>query len=288
MGDIDSGRIGRPRVSLVTGSLFRQVFLERLFGSLEGQRFSDFEIIVIEQRDEDGIRRLVARFPGLNVTVTSSDRGLSRARNVGLREARGEIIGFPDDDCWYSPGTISRVVRRFDFDPSLDVLCGRVLTGTGPMLNYPRGPVRIDRSNVWHTVVSPGLFVRRSAVDAIGDFDELLGVGSGTQAGSGEETDYVLRALTQGRRAEFDPLVHVNHPSPEEVSNRLSPAVGLSYGFGMGRVLRDHDYSLSARMKAVGRPIAGAAVAAVRGDAPLAQFRVAVARGRFRGLTRGL
>ena len=51
--------------------------------------------------------------------------GLSRARNVGLKAVTGEIIAFPDDDCWYPDGLLQKVVAEFRDQTSLDGLTGR-------------------------------------------------------------------------------------------------------------------------------------------------------------------
>lgn len=273
------------RISLVTGSLFRPDFLHRLFGSLSDQLHSDFQLILVEQSNLSGATSLASMYSSVDSVVVESARGLSRARNSGMRLADGDVFGFPDDDCWYSPGTLRRVVHRFSEDPQLSILCGRVMTPSGPMLKYPSGGW-INRRNVWRTAVSPGLFVRASAVRSIGSFNEDLGVGAGTLAGSGEETEFVLRGLSLGMKALYDPLLHVAHPSPESVPNRLSADLGFRYGYGMGQVLQKQEFGLREAGLSVARPLIGSAVAQATGNRELADFRRAVASGRARGYLR--
>ena len=45
----------------------------------------------------------------LRLELVESARGLSRARNAGLRMIAGDIVSFPDDDCWYPPDLLQRV-----------------------------------------------------------------------------------------------------------------------------------------------------------------------------------
>ncbi|MFT3970668.1 MAG: glycosyltransferase [Micropruina sp.] len=281
---VHSSRQAGLRVSLVVGSMLRPDFLERLLGSLVVQRTPVHEVIIVEQRDISAAASIAERSALAQTSVVPSDAGLSRARNVGLSFVNGDVIGFPDDDCWYDPGTISRVVERFADDPKLGILCGRVMTSDGPMLRYPSRPVDVTRGNVWHTAVSPGIFVRASCAMKIGQFDEDLGVGSGSDAGSGEETDFVLRGIALGARSVYDPKLTVFHPSPAEVHQRLSPGVGFRYGVGMGVVLRQHGYGRIAAARAVLRPSVGGVVAALSGRTDLARFRFSVAKGRRRGL----
>lgn len=273
-------------VTLILGSALRSEVLERFLDSLGRQRHGAFRLTVVEQRDPAGAEALAARHRDLDVTVRTSAPGLSRARNVALDPVPDGIIGFPDDDCWYLPGTLSRVCHRFAADPELAILCGRVLTPTGPMLRYPDRAGPIDRRNVWRTVVSPGLFVRSAAMTAIGPFDPRLGVGAGTGLGSGEETDVVLRGLRLGLKCEYDPLLHVSHPSPDQVPHRLDPGVGYSYGYGMGHVLRAHRYGWPTIGGHVLRPLVGGIAARIGGKVGLSAFRIAVARGRLNGARR--
>lgn len=270
-------------VSLVTGSMLREDELSRLLRSLAQQRHRSFELIVVEQRDPSGARRLAASFPDVPVRVIESERGLSRARNAGMELAVGGVVAFPDDDCWYLPGTLARVAQRFAEDPRLDVLTGRVLTPDGDMIRYPRHAARITRHNVWNVAVSPGLFVSRRIATALGGFDDRVGVGADTAMGSGEESDYVLRALELGALGAYDPLLHVSHPSPSDVPRRTSAATGYSYGFGMGAMLRRHRYGPLHAARAVARPTVGALLAQAQGRDDLARFRRAVARGRRDG-----
>ena len=271
------------KISLVVGSLYRKEFINRLLGSLATQRHTDFEVIIVEQSNPQAVRSDAELFSSLEVKVLSSARGLSRARNIGMEAARGEIVGFPDDDCWYLPGTLLRVAHQFERDAALDILCGRVLTPAGPMIGFPRAACEITRSNVWRTVVSPGLFVRRSSAEAIGDFDQWLGVGSGTLAGSGEETDFVMRGLSLGMRTMYDSLLHVSHPSPLDVKDRLNPDVGYKYGYGMGHLLRKHHYSVLYAAASIARVGIGSVMATTGRDTALGAFRESVARGRLHG-----
>ncbi len=55
------------------------------------------------------------------------------ARNLGLALARGELVGFPDDDCLLPAGLLDRVSAGFAADPALAVL-------TGPAASPDGGP----------------------------------------------------------------------------------------------------------------------------------------------------
>lgn len=51
--------------------------------------------------------------------IHSNIKGLSHARNIGLQKVTGDIVGFPDDDCWYDDTTLELVEKTFrkqDYD----------------------------------------------------------------------------------------------------------------------------------------------------------------------------
>ena len=79
-----------------------------------------------DDRLQDVIEEFAFRVPVLRI---SSPKGVSRARNKGLQKASGEIIAFPDDDCWYSQGLLLEVIDRWFRDHPLILdsrsRCGR-------------------------------------------------------------------------------------------------------------------------------------------------------------------
>ena len=271
-------------IDLVAGSIGRLDHLQRLATSLARQTHRNFRLIVVDQVDPAGAETLLAQFPNIRTQVLTSARGLSRARNRGLQECSGDLIAFPDDDCWYEVDTLAKAAERFAKEPHLDMLVGVIQTASrSAFYRSPDCPMTLDRKNIWRVGCSAASFFRATAVGRIGTFDPLLGVGSGTPYQSGEETDFFLRGIQAGLRGVFDPSLTVGHPSPEETEGRMSPRTGRGYGMGMGVVLRRHSYHWSSALWASVRPLVGAGFALTRGQRELAQFRIAVASGRFSG-----
>lgn len=215
----------RMKFSLITVTMGdRPAELRRLKDSLAQQTVRDFEHIVIDHRDH----------PELHGS-------LSRARNLGLMQAAGDVIAFPDDDAWYAPGVLKLVTETL-VDPDLDGVSFRVTDGQGACSVggwMPVGRMLMCRRNIWRTAVSCSFFVRRQAIGSI-RFDERLGVGSGTRFGSGEETDFLLRMMEAGARLLYDGREAVFHPI---LNGRHTPRRGWLYGNGCGRTLRRHGYT---------------------------------------------
>ena len=70
--------------------------------SLTRQTFGDFSVVLVDQNADGRLDALMADYANrLSIKRVASAPGLSKARNVGLAHARGDVIGFPDDDCVY-------------------------------------------------------------------------------------------------------------------------------------------------------------------------------------------
>ena len=112
----------------------------------------------------------------------------------------------------------------------------------------------------------------------IGDFDERLGLGSGEPWSSGEETDYLIRAVRAGARIEYDPDLVVGHDV------RLDDAlVGRRDGASVGYLLRKHRYPPRVLTRMLVRPLGGIARALIDRDVPRARYYLASVSGRIRG-----
>ena len=63
-----------------------------------------------------------------SIVRCTSKPGLSHARNVGLKCIAGDVVAFPDDECWYPPELLERVAAFLDAHPNVDGVMGRALS----------------------------------------------------------------------------------------------------------------------------------------------------------------
>jgi glycosyltransferase involved in cell wall biosynthesis len=249
--------------------------LRDLFASLERQSRQDFRVLVVDQNDDDRIEPLLRdrRFETLRLR---SRRGLSRARNAALADVRADIVAFPDDDCVYPKDLLARVRDRFESDAALDGLTGR----GGPSPPWRDEAAILTRENLWNRAASYTMFLRVELVRRVGEFDEQLGLGSGSPWSSGEETDYLIRALDAGARIEYDPTFVVQHGV--EARNLLE--VAGRDARSIGYILRKHGYPMMTLARMLARPIGGALLALARRDRERASIHAATFKGRLAGL----
>ncbi len=230
-----------PSFSLILATSGRTVELHRFFASLEEAGDEDCECIVVDQNPDDRLVPVLAAWSDrVSIRHLRSSPGLSHARNVGLAAATGEVLAFPDDDCWYSSDLLREVRSFFVANPRYALLSAGVRDESGRLSGNRWVCRRCDlaTANLFRTSVGMALFVRRDSVAGAFRFDESLGVGSGTRFASGEDTDYVFRLLEAGLRGRFDRGFTVYHPRRDMLSGGVNAVRAYSYGCGMGRVIR--------------------------------------------------
>jgi glycosyltransferase involved in cell wall biosynthesis len=272
-----------PSFDLVVATVDRADQLGRLLDSLDAQTHGAFRVLLVDQNDDDRVDEVLAGHPALDLVRLRSPRGLSRARNAALGQLRAEIVAFPDDDCVFAPDLLERVAREFMTTAELDGITGRAVGTDGHSSpSWATDQALLTRENLWNRAISFTIFLRRAVVERAGPFDERLGLGSNGPSSSGEETEYLVRALDANARIEYDPSLVVMHE--EKV---LSPAalrsVGAREGASIGYILRKHRYPLGTVTRMFLRPLGGAVRAAAGRDPARARFHLATFRGRVLG-----
>ena len=270
-------------VSLVVATWNRVAELERLLASLEAQTYKDFELILVDQNPDDRLVDLIKNHPGLRVRHLHSQLGVSRARNVGLRAAQGDIIAVPDDDCWYPASLLESVSGWLDRNPDFDAVFTTMRSAddqpVGP--RWPPGPCLVTKTNLWASTIACTAFLRRAVTDSVGYFREDIGVGADSPYQSGEESDYLLRALAMGFRMWHEPAFTVHHPNLHSLE-RLRKMT-YPYALGCGYVLRLHGYSWREFGAHLMRSIGGAVFSLCKGNISMVEVYLMRAVGQLRG-----
>ena len=280
-----------PKISLICATKGRRAELGELLHSLCSQEYSSFEVIIVDQNAKGFIDDVIQRFTG-KLTICHlpfPGNGAAKARNYGIKRATGAVLGFPDDDCQYPPAFLRQVMGLLCGDGS-DVICGRCIdpaTNQDSAGRYSHDNVSLTLTNLWTRHILISMFFKRQVIDAVGDFDENLGVG--THFGSGEETDLLLRSLYGGFHCRYDAGLVALHPDPtrndsdEAINRAYSYGLGLGalfhkhvVGFGQKGLLAFYGYSLL-------RTLGGMGYGVLRGDFAQTRFYFMSLKGRIKG-----
>ena len=269
--------------SLIVCTLGRVQEVDRLLASLETQTYKEIEVLLVDQNHDDLLDPVLRAHPNLEIRHLHSAPGLSRARNVGLRLARGGIIAIPDDDCWYPGHLLMSVSKWLDDNLDFDVLSTikRSADNAPVGLKWPNSACQVTPENVWDSAISSTIFMRRSVTDRVGLFNEGIGVGAPSKYQSGEETDYLLRALEMGFHIWYEPTLTVHHPPLASIA-RLRKTT-YPFALGMGYVLRVHGYSWRVLTTRFIRSFGGALFSVCKGDFAQGQIYLSRAAGQLQG-----
>jgi glycogen synthase len=105
--------IGNNRISVVVNTMQRHDHLEVLLASLERQRFTDFELIIVIGPDSEPSVKVCEKYVGRLALYRCNEANLSMSRNIGLDRANGDLIAFIDDDAIPEPNWLERINKAF-------------------------------------------------------------------------------------------------------------------------------------------------------------------------------
>ncbi len=234
------------RFSLIVATFHRTTELRRLLLSLDRQTHRNFEVIVVDQNADGRLWPILDSFAArLEIHRVTSARGLSRARNVGLRCVTGDVVCFPDDDCWYPENLLEDVNRLLTEDPESHGIIADSLDESGRQtLRWSARPGKLTTTKSWLRSISYAIFLRKEVLVAIGGFDEAFGVGSSSRWESGEDNDLVLRSLKAGFTIHYERDVCVFHPKMFLSFDDLWLAKRYKYALGEGKLAQKHPMPL--------------------------------------------
>jgi glycosyltransferase involved in cell wall biosynthesis len=266
------------RFSLIIPTSGRTEELATLLTSIHEQQRDDVEVILVDQNEDNRVSLLLDTLPvRLNLRyIRSCEKGPSAARNLGMDAASGTILAFPDDDCWYPAGLLSRVDAWFGSHPEYAILAVGALDDEGVSSGnrWIQSSCDISSYNALRTTFCSSLFIAAAECSRRVRFDPKL-----LRA---EETDFVLRLLAAELRGRFDRTLHIHHPRRDMLSGTVSKSRAMSYGQGMGCLVRRHSmFLLWAALLTY--DLGRAVLVSLRGHLHDAGFCFAHARGLFTG-----
>jgi len=167
-------------VSVIIPAYNQSRYLGQAIRSALAQTYASLEIIVVDDGSTDDTREVANSFTDARVRyVHQANRGLSAARNTGIRHARGELLTFLDSDDLFLETKLETLVGAFEKNPALGFVAG------GAILiderGEPVGEVFEERipANITDLILGNPLHVgsvllRREWQERAGFFDETL------------------------------------------------------------------------------------------------------------------
>lgn len=114
-----------PKVSVIIPVYNTEPYVTECLQSVFTQQGApNYEVIVVNDCSPDRSMDEVARFPEATVLHHASNKGLSEARNTGIRAAKGEYLLFVDSDDVLSPDALRRLYSHVEVHPHVEVVYG--------------------------------------------------------------------------------------------------------------------------------------------------------------------
>jgi len=177
----------QPFVSVVVPVHNGAATIEGCIRSLLAQDYPPelLEVLIVDNLSSDESAAVTARYPVTLLTETGI-RTSYAARNRGIAHARGEIVAFVDADCVPDRDWLQQLIAALEHesiaaalgtveDAAPASLCEEFTARVKPYARSPRGALK--------TLLTGNVAVRRSALAAVGYFDERLPTGGDVDLG---------------------------------------------------------------------------------------------------------
>ena len=220
------------KFTLLVATLNRPRELRKCLEHLLAQTYPDYEIIIVDQSDPERTDASVAEMSPRIRYLHIDQRGLSHARNVGLRYAEGDYICLVDDDGLYEADVLERAAEVIAAEAPV-ILGGKLMDpATGRYIES--GPSRrVTWGNALRGFSSAVMMIDRSFLLAH-PFDERFGLGA--EFGACEESDLVLAALREAKKVWYTDRYTVLHTLVS--IEQTAPAKLRQYSHAFGALYR--------------------------------------------------
>lgn len=228
-------------VSVIVCTRERPQLLHDTIESILAGDMKPTEIVVVDQsrrpdpqfdQDSEAVRY-----------VWSQSRGLTRARNIGIASASGQVIAFSDDDVRVDTGWLEALVTTIAPEDGLRVAAGQVIPAPPERPGAFTSSYYVDDEPATYTgrigrdpLGGGNMAMYRSGFDLVGLFDERLGAGARYPAA--DDNDFGLRLLEAGFSIVYVPEAIVYHRAWR--SRWRYPLVRWRYGRGKGGFYAKH------------------------------------------------
>lgn len=170
--------------------------------------FSDFSILIINQTSENNL--LVSNFPSVRV-INSFEKGLSKSRNLALKNAIGKIVIIADDDLVYKKDFEKAIVQAHHRLGEKAVISFCIEKPNGLLFKKYLANTKTNLSLMeLFNVLSIEISINKSVFDALQvQFDQDFGLGSTFEMG--EEAIFLSDLKEQNQQIGFVPSIIATH-----------------------------------------------------------------------------
>ncbi|MGG7078798.1 glycosyltransferase family 2 protein [Clostridium sardiniense] len=226
------------KYSIIIATINRSNLINKCIESVMLQSYKNYEIIVVDQSSDTKTKKIVEKYDDVRY-INIMPNGLSNARNIGVKFAKGDYICLLDDDAEYDKNFLENI-NGFLSNNKVAIIGGKVkdkITGQVFLKEMNDSIIKLTEDIIENYLVSSALVIDSKLLSMVNGFDEKFGAGS--KYGSAEETDLILRIYYKDNNIYYYPDAIVYHPYEEKEDVKLSKI--YSYGVGYGALVKKHS-----------------------------------------------
>ena len=232
-------------LTIIIPTFGRIIELKALLDSLKKfEPCFSFEVIVVDQNESGFLDEVINSCSFENLSHERVKfKGLAKAKNYGIKMAKGEWICFPDDDCLFLSDTLNNFLAISTLDKA-DIFFGRCIDkdGANSVINFRKEQYELTKTNMEGGFIEATAFVKNFIAKSY-LFDENMG--AGCFHGAEEGFDWLYRMLNENIVAHFSPDIKFYHPQVISVLNKGSKESlrrVFTYRCGFGYLCRKHKF----------------------------------------------
>jgi len=167
------------KVSVIICTYNRKSIVEEAIQSVLQQTYLDYELIVIDDGSTDGTTEYLQRtYPSIKV-VFQENKGISAARNLGIRLAQGEWICFLDSDDLWTPKKLEEQLAKTDQQKTKISYTNEIWYRSGKRVNPSKKHQKYSGDIFKYClplciISASSVMIHPSVFDKVGGFDEDL------------------------------------------------------------------------------------------------------------------
>lgn len=231
--------------------------LQDLIHSLAQQmQREDVEVIVVDNGSTDGTQQWLLQNPAIQTILLDENRGVAAARNVAMRQAKGEYLFILDNDIIANDKALTELEAYMDSQPQTGIAATALLLTDGSLQEsckaYPGigqkvgNMLRRGKFSFYYArelaqgepfeptyVIGACQMIRRATYEQIGELDERIFYGP-------EDCDYCLRAQQNGWKVVYLPYAKMIHHCQRKTNTNPFTRLGLYHMKGLMYFYRKH------------------------------------------------
>jgi glycosyltransferase involved in cell wall biosynthesis len=208
-------------ISIIIPTYNRPELLRKAIKSVLNQTYKNYEIIIVDDSSLKDNEKVINNYNKKNIKYikNKSRKGGAYSRNIGIKEAKGELIAFLDDDDEWMPEKLEKQQKVFEKSNYGLVVCYSLDKRYGKV-RISKPPQKIDYKYLlksFNLSSTSSYMVKKEIFNKVGYFD--------TNLPSAQEYDLALRTVKYYSITTVPEVLMIQHASENQISENWNKKI---------------------------------------------------------------